>query len=44
MVGFGIFTLRAGDALGFDSSMPHRFSNLTDVPARGIWFVRHPHV
>jgi transcriptional regulator with XRE-family HTH domain/mannose-6-phosphate isomerase-like protein (cupin superfamily) len=43
-VGFDVVTLRAGDALGFDSSMPHRFSNLTDVPARGIWFVRHPHV
>jgi transcriptional regulator with XRE-family HTH domain/mannose-6-phosphate isomerase-like protein (cupin superfamily) len=43
-VGFDVVTLRAGDSLGFDSSMPHRFSNLTDVPARGIWFVRHPHV
>jgi transcriptional regulator with XRE-family HTH domain len=42
-VGFEIFTLRAGDALGFDSAMPHLLSNRTDAPARGIWFVRHPH-
>jgi DNA-binding XRE family transcriptional regulator len=43
-VGFEVFTLRAGDALGFDSAMPHLLSNRTDLPARGIWFVRHPHV
>ncbi len=43
MVGFEVFTLHAGEALGFDSATPHRFSNLTDTPARGIWFVRHPH-
>ena len=42
-VGFEVFTLRAGDALGFDSAMPHLLSNRTDAPARGIWFVRHPH-
>lgn len=41
-VGFEVFTLRAGDALGFDSAVPHLLSNRTDVPARGIWFVRHP--
>jgi DNA-binding XRE family transcriptional regulator len=42
-VGFEVFTLHAGDALGFDSAMPHLLSNRTDTPARGIWFVRHPH-
>jgi len=42
-VGFDVFTLRAGDALGFDSAVPHLLSNRTDVPARGVWFVRHPH-
>lgn len=42
-VGFEVFTLRAGDALGFDSAMPHLLSNRADVPARGIWFVRHTH-
>jgi transcriptional regulator with XRE-family HTH domain/mannose-6-phosphate isomerase-like protein (cupin superfamily) len=42
-VGFEVFTLRAGEALGFDSAVPHLLSNRTDIPARGIWFVRHPH-
>jgi transcriptional regulator with XRE-family HTH domain len=41
-VGFNIFMLHAGEALGFDSSQPHLFRNLGDTPARGIWFVRHP--
>lgn len=41
-VGFDVVTLRTGDALGFDSSQPHLFRNLGTVPARGIWFVRHP--
>lgn len=43
-VGFEVFTLRAGDAIGFDSSTPHLLTNKTDHPAKGIWFVRHPHV
>jgi len=43
-VGFDVFTLRAGDAIGFDSSTPHLLTNKTDRPALGIWFVRHPHV
>ena len=42
-VGFEVFTLHAGEALGFDSATPHLLSNRTDAPARGIWFVRHPH-
>jgi transcriptional regulator with XRE-family HTH domain/quercetin dioxygenase-like cupin family protein len=42
-VGFDTFTLRPGDAMGFDSSVPHLFSNNGRVPARGIWCVRHPH-
>jgi uncharacterized protein YacL (UPF0231 family) len=41
-VGFDVFMLHAGEALGFDSSQPHLFRNLGDTPARGIWFVRHP--
>jgi transcriptional regulator with XRE-family HTH domain len=41
-VGFQVFTLHAGEALGFDSATPHRLANQTDRPARGIWFVRHP--
>ena len=42
-VGFDVFTLHAGEALGFDSAQPHLLRNLGDTPARGIWFVRHPH-
>jgi transcriptional regulator with XRE-family HTH domain/mannose-6-phosphate isomerase-like protein (cupin superfamily) len=40
-VGFEVFTLYAGDALGFPSTTPHVFANLTDLPARGIWLQRH---
>lgn len=42
-VGFEVVTLRPGDAIGFDSAMPHLLSNRTDTAARGVWFVRHPH-
>ena len=42
-VGFEVVALRAGDAIGFDSSTPHLLTNKSDQPARGIWFVRHPH-
>lgn len=42
-VGFEVIVLRAGDSIGFDSSTPHLLVNKSDVPARGIWFVRHPH-
>lgn len=41
-VGFDTFTLRPGEAMGFDSSVPHLFRNDGTVPARGIWCVRHP--
>ncbi len=42
-VGFDVIHLRAGDAIGFESSTPHLLTNTTDKPALGIWFVRHPH-
>lgn len=42
-VGVDAFTLRAGEAMGFDSSQPHLFRNPGETPARGIWCVRHPH-
>jgi transcriptional regulator with XRE-family HTH domain len=42
-VGFEVVQLRAGDAIGFDSSTPHLLTNKSDRPAMGIWFVRHPH-
>jgi quercetin dioxygenase-like cupin family protein/DNA-binding XRE family transcriptional regulator len=42
-LGFEDFLLHAGEAIGFDSSIPHRFKNPGTTPARGIWFVHHPH-
>ena len=42
-VGFQVLTLRAGEAIGFDSAVPHLFRNLGSVPARGIWVVHHRH-
>jgi DNA-binding XRE family transcriptional regulator len=41
-VGDDAFTLRAGEAMGFDSSQPHLFRNRGESAARGIWCVRHP--
>jgi DNA-binding XRE family transcriptional regulator/mannose-6-phosphate isomerase-like protein (cupin superfamily) len=43
-VGFDVVHLRAGDAIGFESSTPHLLTNKSDDPALGIWFVRHPHL
>ena len=40
-VGFEVFTLRAGEAVGFDSAIPHLLANKTDQVTRGIWCVRH---
>lgn len=42
-LGFEVFMLRAGDAVGLNSSIPHLLRNRGDVPARGIWFVHHRH-
>ena len=42
-VGFDEFTLRAGEAIGLNSALPHLFKNLGTTPARGIWFVHHRH-
>ena len=42
-VGFQVFTLHAGEAIGFDSATPHLLANKTDRVARGIWCVRHDH-
>lgn len=39
--GFDVTVLEAGDSLGLDSSIPHLFRNVGDVPARGIWCVHH---
>ena len=37
------FTIGPGDALSFDSSVPHLLRNRTSADARGIWCVLHPH-
>jgi DNA-binding XRE family transcriptional regulator/mannose-6-phosphate isomerase-like protein (cupin superfamily) len=42
-LGFDVFMLRAGEAIGLDSSVPHLFRNLGTTPARGIWVVHHRH-
>ena len=42
-LGFDVFVLRASEAIGFDSSVPHLFRNLGTAPARGIWVVHHRH-
>lgn len=42
-VGFDVLTMRAGDAIGINSVVPHLFRNRGSEPARGIWFVHHRH-
>lgn len=43
-LGFEVFTLRAGESVGFDSATPHLLANKTGRVARGIWCVRHGYV
>lgn len=38
-LGFDKHRLVAGDAVSFDSTTPHGYSNEGDVPAVGVWFV-----
>ena len=42
-VGDELFTLREGESLGFDSSIPHILRNSGDVPFEGVWFVHGRH-
>jgi transcriptional regulator with XRE-family HTH domain/quercetin dioxygenase-like cupin family protein len=43
-VGEEVFILRAGESLGFDSSIPHVLRNLSTEVFEGIWFVHgHQH-
>ncbi len=42
-VGDELFTLRAGESLGFDSSIPHVLRCSGDVPFEGVWFVHGRH-
>lgn len=43
--GFDTYTLRPGESMSLDSSVPHLLTNPGSVPARGIWAVHHcsPH-
>lgn len=38
-LGFEEFTLRAGDSVSFESSIPHGYRNNGGEPAVGVWFV-----
>ena len=38
-LGFDTYLVRAGEAISFDSTTPHRLDNVGKVPAEGIWFV-----
>jgi transcriptional regulator with XRE-family HTH domain/quercetin dioxygenase-like cupin family protein len=42
-LGFDVFVLHAGEAIGFDSTIPHLFRNPGTTPARGIWVTHHRH-
>jgi transcriptional regulator with XRE-family HTH domain/mannose-6-phosphate isomerase-like protein (cupin superfamily) len=37
VVGFETYVLTAGDSISFDSSRPHRLTNIGDVPVEAIW-------
>jgi len=39
-IGFDEYLLQPGDAISFDSAVPHRLFNAGDVPARAVWFVQ----
>jgi mannose-6-phosphate isomerase-like protein (cupin superfamily)/DNA-binding XRE family transcriptional regulator len=38
-VGFETYELQPGDAISFDSAVPHRLFNMGDIPAKAIWTV-----
>jgi transcriptional regulator with XRE-family HTH domain len=42
-IGFERYVLQVGDSLTFDSTIPHRFWNAGDVPARAIWVIINRH-
>jgi transcriptional regulator with XRE-family HTH domain len=39
--GFDNYTIRPGESMCLDSSIPHLLTNTGTVPARGIWVVHH---
>ena len=38
-IGFELATLGPGDAISFDSTLPHRLANSGDTPVHAVWFV-----
>jgi transcriptional regulator with XRE-family HTH domain len=38
-IGFDDYVLEPGDAVSFDSTIPHRLANAGDTPVHAIWFV-----
>ena len=38
-VGVEVFNLRPGEAVGFDSTIPHMLRNIGDDVCEGVWFV-----
>jgi transcriptional regulator with XRE-family HTH domain len=38
-IGFSDYILEPGDAISFDSTIPHRLANAGDQPVHAIWFV-----
>jgi transcriptional regulator with XRE-family HTH domain len=38
-IGFDDYILEPGDAISFDSTIPHRLANAGDTPVHAIWFV-----
>jgi mannose-6-phosphate isomerase-like protein (cupin superfamily) len=39
IVGFDQYVLGPGDSISFDSTVPHRLTNIGDEPVHGVWFV-----
>jgi quercetin dioxygenase-like cupin family protein len=37
-----VFVLKAGDSFGFQSSLPHRYRNISDDSAEVIWAITPP--
>ncbi len=40
-LGFETYRMNPGDSISFDSEVPHRLSNVGDVPVEAIWFDQH---
>jgi transcriptional regulator with XRE-family HTH domain len=38
-LGFDSYRVRAGEAISFDSTTPHRLDNVGEIPVEAIWFV-----